>query len=679
MGMSEKRNVSTARSQSRSKLNMPLLTGLLFLCMGTSAVAQYGGGSGSAEDPYLVFTTEQMISISQRPGDWDKHFRLTGDLDLSGMNLADYTPIGFYSVIGDDTVETPFRGVFDGNDHTITGFSFRRSYIAALFGIVDGGAQIRDVELIDPNVEGTNWVGALVGQLKQATIARCAVRGGRVSGPVAIPASIVYVGGLVGGNFEGNITACYATCDVPAGSHTVGGLVGENLGIIEDCFATGNVGEMKAPMVVGGLVGCNTGSIIRCYAAGDVFGRDYETGGLAGWNQGVITGCFSTGWVSGENGVGGLVGINRSEEEGIGQIVDCYATGLVSAGLHYAGGLVGANSGMISGCFSASQVRGKKWVGGLVGANDFIGAGTIINSYASGSVTGEKAVGGLVGLNPGTICQCYAMGRVAGLEDVGGCIGKNQSPGASRATGVVIDCFWNKDTSGQNFSDGASGKSSDQMQDPGTYLEAGWDFVDEPDNGAEDIWYMEPGLWGAPRLAWEPAPQWLLSFNLDENPGWTAQGQWQFGPPQGAGGTEYGHPDPSAGYTGENVYGVNLAGDYDPVKTGLFYLTTHAIDCSAYRRVGLQFARWLNTDQADFVQASVEISNDGSTWHTVWAYADTEAELMDDDWRMVYYDISSLADGRPAVYVSWAYGIIAEDAWPFSGWNIDDVSLVGLK
>ena len=501
--MSESRNESIEQDESRRRFKMIPLIWLFLSLMGMPATAQYGGGSGSAEDPYLIFTAEQMISISQQPGDWDKHFRLTDDLDLSGMNLADYTPIGFYTTMGDETVETPFRGVFDGNDHTITGFTLRRSYITALFGIVDGGAQIRNVKLIDPNVEGANCVGALVGQLKQATVTRCTIQGGRVSGPVAIPVSIVYVGGLVGSNFAGNITDCHTTCNVPAGSLSVGGLVGENLGTIEDCFATGNVGEMKAPMVVGGLVGCNTGSIARCYATGNVFGRDYETGGLVGWNKGTITRCFSTGCVSGENGVGGLVGINRSEGEQVGRIDDCYSTSQVSASLNDVGGLVGANAGMISGCFSASQVSGKDRVGGLVGANDFISImGTIINSYASGSVTGERLIGGLVGINPGTICQCYAMGRVSGLEDVGGCIGKNQSTDTSRTTGVVIACFWDQDTSGQIFSDGGSGKSSDHMQDPNTYLDAGWDFVDETENGTEDIWWILEGH-DYPRLWWE--------------------------------------------------------------------------------------------------------------------------------------------------------------------------------
>jgi hypothetical protein len=117
-------------------------------------------------------------------------------------------------------------------------------------------------------------------------------------------------------------------------------------------------------------------------------------------------------------------------------------------------------------------------------------------------VTGERLIGGLVGINPGTICQCYAMGRVSGLEDVGGCIGKNQSTGTSRTTGVVIACFWDQDTSGQIFSDGGSGKTTAEMKTASTFLNVGWDFVDETANGTEDIWWINEGQ-DYPRLWWE--------------------------------------------------------------------------------------------------------------------------------------------------------------------------------
>jgi len=40
------------------------------------------------------------------------------------------------------------------------------------------------------------------------------------------------------------------------------------------------------------------------------------------------------------------------------------------------------------------------------------------------------------------------------------------------------------------------------MQTAGTFLNAGWDFVDETENGSEDIWKISEGR-DYPRLWWE--------------------------------------------------------------------------------------------------------------------------------------------------------------------------------
>jgi hypothetical protein len=41
-----------------------------------------------------------------------------------------------------------------------------------------------------------------------------------------------------------------------------------------------------------------------------------------------------------------------------------------------------------------------------------------------------------------------------------------------------------------------------EMQAVSTFLEAGWDFMDETDNGTEDIWCINEGK-GYSRLWWE--------------------------------------------------------------------------------------------------------------------------------------------------------------------------------
>jgi len=52
--------------------------------------------------------------------------------------------------------------------------------------------------------------------------------------------------------------------------------------------------------------------------------------------------------------------------------------------------------------------------------------------------------------------------------------------------------------------DDSYGKTTAEMQTASTFLEAGWDFVDETENGTEDIWWIDEGQ-DYPRLWWETA------------------------------------------------------------------------------------------------------------------------------------------------------------------------------
>ena len=69
----------------------------------------------------------------------------------------------------------------------------------------------------------------------------------------------------------------------------------------------------------------------------------------------------------------------------------------------------------------------------------------------------------------------------------------------------------------------------------------------------------------------------------------------------------------------------------------------------------------------------IEVSNDGSLWNTVWEHVGS-SEIVDNDWQIMEYDISSTADGQETVYIRWSYQI-APGAWPYSGWNIDDIQV----
>jgi rhodanese-related sulfurtransferase len=210
--------------------------------------------------------------------------------------------------------------------------------------------------------------------------------------------------------------------------------------------------------------------------------------------------------------IGSLVG-----ELNNGTITDCYAESGNVLGRNNVGGLVGAYGGIllvfpeppftISNCYSTSSVKGTNNVGGLVGLNS---VGTITNSYATGEVSGRESIGGLVGQNgkigndftfsiPGTILNCYSTGFVSGWSNLGGLIGLHNA-------GIINGCFWDIETSGMTTSDGGIGKRAADMQMASTFLEAGWDFVDETENGTEDIWWILEGQ-DYPRLFWELMPE----------------------------------------------------------------------------------------------------------------------------------------------------------------------------
>lgn len=168
-----------------------------------------------------------------------------------------------------------------------------------------------------------------------------------------------------------------------------------------------------------------------------------------------------------------------------------------------------------------------------------------------------------------------------------------------------------------------------------------------------------------------PILQTVYTYNLTTNPGWITQGGWAFGTPTGNGGT-YGYPDPTAGATGSNVYGYNLSGDYPNSMTTTEYLTTNAINCSGLTGVHLRFKRWLGVEDPTYDHAYIEVSNNGSTWVKIW---ENTSEVSDSSWTQLTYNISSVADNKPAVYVRWGMGP-TDTSYAYCGWNIDDVEIV---
>ena len=283
------RNTEYGRQKTATLLLLPLIVCLF----AWPAQAKYESGSGSASDPYLIYTAEQMNEIGANSGDWNKNFKLMANINMKDIAGTDF-----------NMIET-FNGIFDGNDCTISNLSISTALgdNIGLFGTV--GGEISNLGLLKPNIiaQGRN-VGALIGFLNHGIITHCYARGVVVSGTNNI-------GGLIGLN-TGRVTLCFSSGSV-SGDAYVGGLTGlTDDGTVKQCYSRANVIGNRN---VGGLVGKTTdqsSEVMNCHAAGSV-DADRYVGGLVGQvEQGRVYKCYSAGSVSGRQDVGGLTGFIRA-------------------------------------------------------------------------------------------------------------------------------------------------------------------------------------------------------------------------------------------------------------------------------------------------------------------------------------------------------------------------------
>ncbi len=317
------------------------------------AFAKYSGGTGEANDPYQIATAADLIALGESPGDYDKHFVLTADIDLD-PNLPG-RKVFYGAVIARDADEecwvfdgTPFTGVFDGKGHSL-------SHLSLVGGISIGGG----------------YVGLF--------------------GELGLGGKIINLG--------------VEAVDVNATEGYAGALVAYNRGCIalshsEDC-------RIRGSGAVGGLVGANDGSIVASYSTGRITGNC--TGGLVGANYDSIVASYSTCTILNGRYAGGLAGINY------GSIVASYSTGAVN-GDEYVGGLVGQTprESSITMCYSTGRVTGRQWLGGLVGCGGYR-ENWVVASFWDTETSGQANSDGGVGLETCRMQDIYTF-RNAGWD-----------------------------------------------------------------------------------------------------------------------------------------------------------------------------------------------------------------------------------------------------------------------
>ena len=253
------------------------------------AAAKDLGYTIESNGSYTVTSADGLMNIAKlvNGGKTDINITLTADIDLTGKN---WTPIG-------TSFSNKYTGTFDGGGHTIKGLTVTTNdQFVGLFGSIGYAGTVKNVMMEDVQITSnpsSGFAGGVAGY-SDGTIENCSVSGS-VSGTV-------YVGGVVGAQWEGSITGCSSSATVK-GMVYVGGVVGQPNGntiTLTACYATGNVIIEIAPkknIAGGGLVGMNAGSILACYATGNVTSTGSSTGqvhigGLLGDTYTTVTACY---------------------------------------------------------------------------------------------------------------------------------------------------------------------------------------------------------------------------------------------------------------------------------------------------------------------------------------------------------------------------------------------------
>ena len=188
-----------------------------------------GGESGEAEDlgysiqndgSYVVYNAKGLLAWNEATQkDESINCTLTDDIDLTGK---EWTQIGTWP---------GYSGVFNGQGHRIKGLNFSAA-TTELFGLLNHRGVIKNLQLIDVNLYGSNGSAAGIVDQNEGQIIACSVTGnisayGRTCGIADL-------------NY-GSITACWFNGTLK--DYESGAIVRYNYATITSCYWGGNVGQ----------------------------------------------------------------------------------------------------------------------------------------------------------------------------------------------------------------------------------------------------------------------------------------------------------------------------------------------------------------------------------------------------------------------------------------------------
>lgn len=463
----------------------------------------FGGGDGSVSAPYLIEDADDLMamqSIINSGADANKYFKLANDINLSSLNVSDFSSKNGFNSLVSLTPSLSDPNVFfelDGGGYQIKGLDISVGAsdnidAIGIFGYINASSKIKNITFSDCKIS--------IGNKSVAAVSIVAVQNfGTVTDCVFSDLTVDLTA-----MFSDNTNTPFTSESVNLSSHTVysgvSAVAADNKGTIKSSQASGIMIKLFSDRRYAGAVAGQNRHNISDITVNDVVVHSYgsnETssstssfteiplgggseskyvGGIAGFNRAAsgasspvpsisgcvinITGSSTTNFASGDY-VGGICGFNA------GSVADSIVIGSVAnseqdtsqtmfdmTGCGRFGGISGANTGSVE--TSTAYNIGMKFTnetadsafGGITGENAGDISGCVSSGYADDDGNDGIGAGGIAGsvTTGSSLTNCYTFVKVMGFTDNGGAvIGKNGTVDA------VSTCRWSSVASGTNY------------------------------------------------------------------------------------------------------------------------------------------------------------------------------------------------------------------------------------
>ena len=396
--------LTVSASETARKLKVVATSTEIPSISGSGTVFLTGGGDGTISNPYILTTPGVLMTISELVRSnsviSSKHYKLGNDIDMSEFDDSYIHADGEgWAPIGNSSYS--FSGTFDGDGFIISNIYSNQYHLYAhsetggFFGSA-AGATVKNLGLVNLDLtwtapgEGFGYVGGIVGQ-NVLLIDNCYVTGS-ITATNSGPAYIAGIAGFLG---AGTVSNSWSELVLKVDASTT-----------------------TSYSIASGIAGtCGAGSITKSYSKGSISinARDVAySGGIAGYisGAGLINNCWSSASISSvspsDARAGGITGRNNAAAT----IMNSAAlnSGITNEALtKYYGRIVGndVTSTLINniGYDEMIHPNGTAWQN--IGANNFDG-----DDIDKETINSDATLGGMFTVANGWILQ---KGKLPGI------------------------------------------------------------------------------------------------------------------------------------------------------------------------------------------------------------------------------------------------------------------------